>query len=117
MPERRAFATAAPICEWGSTARWVTCALLFGNAAKIASPTGLSVRWPCASAHFITALMRRLTRPAVPVFVVQIGSSTAMTSHDIDGHVPEPGEDVVAHRRAPILLVSPPASSSRRGSK
>ncbi len=50
-----------------------------GNAAETAS-RGLSARWPCPTARFITALMRRLTRPAVSVFAVQIGSSTAMTS-------------------------------------
>ena len=79
-PERRTFATAAPTWGCGSAGRWVTCTFLFGNAAEIASPVGLSVRWPWATAHFITALMYRLTGPAVSVFVVQIGSSTAMTS-------------------------------------
>ena len=80
----------------------MTCALLFGNAAEIASLAGLSARWPCATAYFITALMRRLTRPAVSVLVVQIGSSTAMTSLPVTastGMSAEPGEHVVAHRR------------------
>ena len=52
----------------------------FSSAAEIASPAGSSGRWPWATAHFITVPMRRLTRPAVSVFVVQIGSSTAMRS-------------------------------------
>ena len=53
---------------------------VFGSAAESTSPAGLSSRYPCATAHFITAPMRWRTRPAVTRLVDQIGSSTAMTS-------------------------------------
>ncbi|MCE2425695.1 MAG: hypothetical protein J4F45_11470 [Pseudomonadales bacterium] len=78
--QRRTRASAAWTSACGS-ARWCRCtAAVFGNAAEIASPAGLSARRPCATAHFITAPMRCLTRPAVTRLVDQMGSSTAMTS-------------------------------------
>ena len=54
--------------------------LVGGSAAEMASPAGSSERWPWATAHFITAPMRRRTRRAVSRLVVQIGSSTSITS-------------------------------------
>ena len=46
----------------------------------MASPAGLSSRWPWATAHRITAPIRWRTRRAVTRFSFQMGSSTAITS-------------------------------------
>ena len=43
-------------------------------------PAGLSARWPCATAHFMTAPMRWRTLRAAPGRAVQIGARTASTS-------------------------------------
>ena len=41
--------------------------------------TGLSVRWPCATAHAMTAAMRRLIRGAASVLTFHIGFRMANT--------------------------------------
>ena len=68
---------------------------------------GLSARWACPTARFITALMRRLTRPAVSVFAVQIGSSTAMTS------LPAPASTRMSSSRGTRSRASSSAGSAR----
>ena len=46
----------------------------------MASPAGLSGRYPSATAHFIIMPIRCLTRRAVSALVVQIGRRTVITS-------------------------------------
>ena len=46
----------------------------------MASPAGLSCRWPCAIAHFMMAPIRCRTRRAVSRLSCQMGSRTAITS-------------------------------------
>ena len=65
---------------WGS-ARWCRrLPMLEGSAAVMASPAGLSVRYPWAMAQRMTAPMRWRTRLAVSGRVCQIGSRQAITS-------------------------------------
>ena len=70
----------AATCACGSAFWCWRRTLFFGNAADTASPAGLSSRYPCATAHFMTAPMRCRTRRAVSRLVDQMGSSTSTTS-------------------------------------
>ena len=78
--QRRTRASAARTSACGRARWWRGLTAFLGRASEIASPAGLSARWPWATAHFITAPMRWRTRRAVSRLAVQMGSSTVMTS-------------------------------------
>ena len=84
------------------------CSLV--TAAPIASPAGLSSRWPCATLHRITAPIYCRTRRAVWRFSFQIGSSTAITSRVSILSMrlpPKPREGVATKARFPNLSCPP----------
>ena len=58
----------------------LTGTALLGIAAVMASPAGLSCRWPWATAHFMTVPIRRLTFRAVSCLLNQIGVSAVIAS-------------------------------------
>ena len=109
-------ATAPATSRWGRASRCRTGVGRLGSAARTASPAGLSIRYPCAIAHRMTALIRWWTFRAVTYFPVQIGISVAMMSAVVTSSTARPpmwGKHVVAHARLPLrrrLAALPPSA-------
>ena len=73
----------------------------------MASPAGLSCRYPSATAHFMTAPIRWRTLLAVSRLVLQIGSRTAITSAVVMSETPTPAQSrhrVVPQTGLPLFL-------------